>query len=127
MTLVREIMAEAMKHGYKAYTINNSDEYGFLITPNGNVLHVGRATWGNGVVFSLEYKPSRRCGSGCSCHDDDDYDWGFTKVTIKGLEDFEKAGLKFARELKAPMYRNPEEWIADKQKFLKGSLQEVTV
>lgn len=109
--MVRKILEYAAKNGYTAYAIKGHDSFGYLITPKGNVLAVTKAQWGKGVNFSFEYKANRKCGRGCSCHNStDEWYWGLLSVTTKGIEELEAEGYKFARQLKAPLYKSADEW-----------------
>lgn len=109
--ILTKVLEVGKANGYKAYTVDGHD-FGYLVTPNGNVLSVCNAQWGTGVIFSLEYKPSQKCGSGCSCHTDtDEHDFGVRNVTERDLAYYEVEGLKFARQLKAPLYKNVDEWL----------------
>ena len=101
----------AAKAGNTAYAVEGQEEFGFVVTKKGNVLCVNRATFGkSGVTFTFEYRPSRSCGTGCSCMDGDTQDWGVSSLDAEDIEKFESAGKAFAHELHAPLYRSAEEW-----------------
>ena len=121
MTEVIRTLEMAAQNGYKAYKVNEHDTFGFIVTPNGNILTVNKATWAwgerQGITFTLSYRPNRKCGSGCSCMDEDNYDFGVVNVKAKDLEKYEKKGLKFAHRLKAPRWESVDEWKAYEEKF----------
>ena len=123
MSKVREMLETIAKmEGYKVYTVKGHESFGFVITPLDNVLVVNKANFGNGVTFTLEYKPSQKCGSGCSCMEDD-YDFGVTDITETELKGYENDGMVFARKLKAPLYKNSTEWMTTT--YWKKDLEEV--
>lgn len=117
MNEVMKTLVTAKEAGMTAYKVDGHDTFGYIITPKGNVLGVNKATWSwgdrIGVTVTLKYKPNRKCGSGCSCMERDDYDFGVRNVTADDLLDYEKVGLDFANKLKASMYKSVEEWKAD--------------
>ena len=118
--LITKVLKMAAANGYKCYEHNDGYyHYGFLITPNNNILYIQGGDYGYGVRFSLQYKPSAKTGSGCSCNDD-----AITEVNIKTLEKLEKAGLNFARRLKATLYNTPDEWLDNY--WDRDNLKEVT-
>lgn len=104
-----DIMNEIAKSKeYKVFRYNMKDigsVGAYVITPNGNLLLIQPATW-FGASITLKYKPNAKCGSGCSCLDDND---GITKFNIDMLKGFEQNGLRFARQLKANLYSSIEE------------------
>ena len=112
--IIKGIMDVAKANGYKGYEVEGHEGFAFLVTPKRNVLVINKSQWGTGVNFSFEYKPNKKSGSGCSCHlTTDEWDFGCTKVTAKQLAKYETIGYKFALRLKAPLYKNEEEWLAD--------------
>lgn len=114
---VLEALAKAKESGYEAYKVGDYTSFGYVITPRGNVLGVSEATFNRGgVTFSFEYKPSRINGRGCSCMETtDEQDLGISpqKLNADTLKQFEDNGLTFARELRAQLYKNVDEWKAD--------------
>ena len=104
--MVNEVLKMAAANGYKCYMVNsNYYHYGFMITPNNNILYIQAGDfWG--VDIALQYKPGPKTGTGCRCNEE-----SLNKVTLKTLQQMEKEGLKFARRLKAVFYKNPAEWL----------------
>ena len=102
---VLSVLNLAAANGYTAFKVKNHDTFGFLITPDKNILTVNRGTWG-GVHITFDYIPSRKTGSGCSCEDDDIYE-----IDIEYLKKLEIEGFKFAKRLKATFYSSPEAWF----------------
>lgn len=112
MGIVREMLLKAIEIGCKAYMVEGHNSFGYIVTPNGNVLGVNKATWGTGVNFCLEYNPDQKTGRGCSCHaSTEEWDFGIRNLDAKTLNKLEKEGLKYAHQLKAKLYKNPEEWM----------------
>lgn len=130
MNEVEKTLATAKAAGMTVYMVDGCDTFGFIVTPNGNVIDVNKASWKmgefQGVTFGFAYKPNRKCGSACSCMDKGDYDFGVRNVTAEDILEYEKAGLKYATELKAPRYSSVAEWYAEKDKGVyKGKIKEV--
>jgi hypothetical protein len=106
---------ETMKRaGYKVYATKGHDfistersrgGWVFAITPNDKVLYVQRGEFG-GWEISLQYTPSRQHGSGCRANDMQPY----AEITPATLEDAERENLKFARQLRATLYKSSEDW-----------------
>ena len=118
-TMVQEVLGFAAKQpGYKAYAVNGHRTFGYVITPNDNVLVVNRGDYG-GVHFTFAYIPSKETGSGCSCCDDPQYE-----VSLNDLERLERNGLEFAKKLRAKLYSTSDQWL--KGCYWKKRLQEVT-
>ena len=112
--------------GYRVWIVDNADTYAHFSTPKGNIMTISRCYWGNGFHFALDYKANCNCGTGCSCHEDStEWDLGLVSVTIKGIEKLEEAGLRYARQLKAPMYANVDEFLEYERKFWKDRIKEV--
>ena len=105
--MVKEALEKIVGYeGYNVY-IRPDGDYFWVVTPRNNVLCIERSCWFGGLRISLEYVPSRKTGSGCSCIDDDmTYD-----ISEERLVEYEDAGLKFARELKAKLYSKPEDFF----------------
>lgn len=123
---IQNVIDMAKANGYKPYIVEGYNSWAWLITPRNNVITVSKAEWGNGLRFTFDYKANRNCGTGCSCHEDrDEWDWGLKSVTIKGLEQLEDEGLRFARKLNAPFYESVDEFLAYERKFWKEKLREV--
>lgn len=97
------------KNGYKCFILreNPSFLYGFAITPSDNIIYIQRDSfhW-RGWTFSLEYKPSKKTGSGCQCLENP-----VQEITPEIIREAENQGLAFARRLKATLYNNSEEYI----------------
>lgn len=114
------IFTELTPHGYKCYSVDGSERfgvYGFMITPSDNVLYIQAERFG-GWNFSLQYKPSRQCGTGCQCLEE-----AVSAVTLETVQKAEKEGLQFARRLSAPLYANSAEWL--RKYWRPNSLREV--
>lgn len=124
MTIADVVALCKATEGYRVYQIDKR-EYAFIVTPKANVLCVQRATWGEGFIFTFNYKPSRKCGTGCSCHDKDTWDWGLKAVTIKGIEELEEEGYRYAKRLRAELYESSEEFLEYERKFFGDKLREV--
>lgn len=97
------------KNGCKCFILreNPSFLYGFAITPSDNIIYIQRDSfhW-RGWTFSLEYKPSKKTGSGCQCLENP-----VQEITPEIIREAENQGLAFARRLKATLYNNSEEYI----------------
>ena len=123
---IQNVIDMAKANGYRAYIVEGYDSWAILVTPRNNVITVSKAEWGNGLRFTLNYKANRNCGTGCSCHKDrDEWDWGLKSVTIKGLEQLEEEGYRYAKRLRAKLYESPEEFLEYERKFWKDKLREV--
>lgn len=106
---------ETMKQaGYKVYATKGRDfistersrgGWVFAITPSDNVLYIQRGEFG-GWEISLQYTPSRKNGSGCRANDMQPY----AELTPAILEEAERENLKFAQQLRAPLYKSSEDW-----------------
>jgi len=104
-----EGMKELVKNGFKCF-IKKEDPsylYGFMITPQDNVLYIQRDSfeW-RGWTTTLQYKPSKKNGSGCFCFEEP-----FQRITVETILEAEKEGLNFARKLRATLYNNSEEYL----------------
>lgn len=101
-----EVFNLAKANGCECYfTPEESNyDYGFMIFPDGTIMYGQNGDfWG--WKFSIEYKPSREAGTGCSCNDEPvtEIDWN-TLVAIKN------SGLAYAHRLGANMYSSGDEW-----------------
>ena len=96
-------VTELTKHGYKAYDVG-SETYCFIVTPSDNVLYVQAEQFG-GYNFSLQYRPSRECGTGCQCLEEP-----VSTIDLETVIKAEQEGLAFANRLHAPRWNNSEEW-----------------
>ena len=98
-----DAITELTKQGYKAYDVG-SDTYCYIITPSDNVLYVQAERFG-GYSFSLQYRQSRECGTGCHCLDNP-----VSVIDVETVQKAEQEGLAFANRLHAPRYSNSAEW-----------------
>lgn len=122
--IIRTLLEYAATQGYKCYeTQSKFYAYGWLITPNGNILYVQPGDYYGGYRFSLKYKPRKDTGSGCSCNN---YDEPLYKVTLETLQQIEQAGLNFANELKATLYTKQEVKDFFKNYWNKDNIKEIT-
>jgi len=97
--------AAAKIDGYKVMK-NHERDYFYIITPADNVLYIQNGDF-SGLNASLEYQPSRDTGSGCRCNEEP-----FYTIDAATLEELEKAGLQFAKELKAKLYSTSAAWLS---------------
>lgn len=104
--------------GYKILR-NPKRNYFHVVTPQGNVLYFQHGAYG-GLVATLEYKPSRTTGAGCRCNDEA---FNVEALTETKMQELERDGLAFARELHAKLYANAEEWRSNY--FDKANLVEI--
>ncbi len=121
MNLVEKVLALAAENGYKAFRVEDHDTFGYIITPDDNVMSVCRGTWG-GVTFTLNYIPSKEHGQGCSCKDEDIY----RVPSLEELKDLELAGINFAKRLNAKPFNNSDQWYKQNYWQQKGMLKEVS-
>lgn len=112
---LREELTEAMKtltsKGFTCYLLKENKDgylYGYIVTPNRNVIYIQQDDYRMGWMFSLQYVPSRSTGGGCGCLDNPVWD-----ITEEIILKAEREGLAFARKLKATLYASPEKWLAD--------------
>lgn len=91
--------------GYKILR-NPEHNYFHVVTPKGNVLYFQHGEYG-GLVAVLEYVPSRTTGTGCQCNEDA---FNADELTATKMQELERDGLAFAKELHAKFYANAEEW-----------------
>ena len=93
------IFHETMKMGRFSYPISDTIMY----IQNGDF-------WG--FDFSIEYKPSRKTGTGCRCNDESicEVDWD-TLISLR------RDGLDFAEKLNAKLWENADEWKAHQWNF----------
>lgn len=111
----------AKANGYKVYKVKSHD-YVRLVTPRRNVLCISKSYWGNGLVFTLMYKPSKDNGSGCTCHKTSEgFYFGIPdhQMTLEKLEELEDYGCKYANELGASLYKDPQEFFDSESRFWK--------
>lgn len=104
--------------GYKILR-NPERNYFHVVTPKGNVLSFHHGKYG-GLVAVLEYVPSRTTGTGCQCNK---YAFNVDELTATKMQELERDGLAFAKELHAKLYANAEEWRSNY--FYKNSLVEI--
>lgn len=104
-----EAMKKLSKEGFKCFIIkeNPSYLYGHIITPNDNVIYIQRDTftW-RGWTTSLAYKPNKNTGTGCACFEEP-----FQTITKDIILNSEIEGLRFAKKLKATLYKSNQEWF----------------
>jgi hypothetical protein len=121
--IIRTLLEYATTQGYKCYeTKREFSAYGWLITPNGNILYVQPDDYCGGYRFSLKYKPRKDTGSGCSCNDEP-----LHRVTLGTLQQIEQAGLNFANELKATLYTEQEVENFFEKYWDKDNIKEVVI
>jgi len=108
-------MKELSQNGFKCFILkeNPSFLYGFMITPEDNILYIQRDSfkW-RGWSVSLNYKPGKKTGSGCQCFAEP-----FEKITTNIILRAEKEGLSFAHKLKANLYNSSEEYLENLWNF----------
>ena len=98
-------LEQLKQYGYVCYVDRFGNKpYGFLITPNDNVMYI-EYTDIKGWHVNLCYKPKRETGSGCSAENCD-----FTNLTVDNLKLAEKNCLQYARILNAEFYKNSKAW-----------------
>lgn len=106
---VQEILKEVAKNGrslgYTAYVVKGHDTFGYIVTPNDNVIGVNKDYFG-GVNFDLEYVPSKEHGSGCRCNDEPLFSFD-----VAVLATLESKGLAFAKRLGAKLYSSSAAWL----------------
>lgn len=107
---VQEILKEVAKNGrslgYTAYAVKGYDTFGYIVTPNDNVIGVTKDYFG-GVNFDLEYVPSSAHGSGCRCNDAPLFSFD-----VADLAALESKGLAFAKQLGAKLYHGSGAWLS---------------
>ena len=109
-----DAVTELTKQGYRAYDAGN-ETYCFIVTPSDNVLYVQAEQFG-GYNFSLQYRPSRACGTGCQCLENP-----ANAIDLETVVKAEEEGLAFAKRLRAPRWNNSDEWLSnywDKEKMV---------
>ncbi len=104
---LKNIMEELTKEGFKCFILkeNHSFVYGFIITPNDNVIYIQPGDF-FGWNLSLKYKPSQKNGQGCRCNEEP-----LTEINSDIILKQEQEGLNFARKLRATLYNNSEEYL----------------
>ena len=108
---VLEALKAAKNSGCKVYKVEKYDSWGYIVTPNNNILVINKSQWGAGVTFSFEYIPSQSTGSGCACMEGDEHDFGITEINPDTIANYENQGLQFARRLKAKFFNSPQEFF----------------
>jgi hypothetical protein len=102
-------MQELNKNGFKCFILKERQDgfmYGYVITPSDNVIYIQRDAYHwRGWTFSLKYKPGRDTGTGCQCLEEP-----VNNITVDIILQAEQEGLKFARKLKANLYKNSQEY-----------------
>ncbi len=109
-----QILNIAKANGCEVYKAKSGElpEYGTIIFPDETIMGVSLSFFG--YDFTIEYVPSKENGTGCMCNGDD----GVTDtIDWAKLLELKEAGLKFARELGAKLYKNRSEWEAREAKF----------
>lgn len=119
--MIKEILKMAMKNGYKALMCKGKEGYGFLITPNGNVMMINEEYF-SGYNISLKYVPSAKSGTGCAAYDEYNAP---TEYTMELIEEKEQELLKWARRMKVEFYASPEAFIEWYEGFYNTKLEEV--
>lgn len=99
-----EGMKGLKKQGLKCYVKRDTSCYGWIITPSNNILYVQICDLSYNWEYTLEYKPSRNCGSGCQCLDKNIINDLSLETVLKN----EVAGVQFARSLGAKLYTEKE-------------------
>ena len=102
---MKNTLTELCDKGYKLYDVG-SETYCFIVTPRDNVLYVQQERFG-GYNFSLQYRPSKKCGTGCQCFEEP-----VSEVNLENVIKAEKEGLAFANRLHAPRWDNSAEWLS---------------
>ena len=103
-----ELITQLKNEGYKVFGLKPKVErdYVFIYTPNNNLLFVSQDTF-SAYHISLQYKPSRKNGSGCSSRE---Y-WDSCK-TVEDIKNAEIENSIFASTFKEKItkYKNFNEW-----------------
>jgi len=120
---VLEALQAAKTSGCKAYKVKKHDTFGYIITSNNNILAVSKSMWGAGVVFTFEYIPSQKTGSGCACMEGGEHDFGITEINAETIAYYEKEGFEFAKKLKATFYSSPAAWM--EKLYWKKDIEEI--
>lgn len=107
---INEAINQVLKiEGYKIFR-NPERNYFFVVTPSDHILYI-QNNYFFGLDISLQYIPSRKTGSGCSCLKSND---GYTgELTKESLTRFENNGLNFARRLHASLYKSPNDFFSN--------------
>lgn len=104
MKTVTKILEMAKENGYRSFESTREEaDYGWMITPNNNILYIQKGDFGYGYNMSLQYAPSKQKGSGCRCNEDT-----ISEITVETLKKMEMEGLKLAIKLKAKLYTENE-------------------
>ena len=113
MEIYRQELINSLKElsieGFRCFILkeNPSFLYGFIITSSDNVLYIQRDAFKTrGWTLTLEYKPSKKNGTGCQCFDNP-----FETITKDIVLQAEQEGMLFAKKLDAELYENSNEFI----------------
>lgn len=97
------LMKECTKNNFKCYVVKEINSYGFIITPNDNVMFISYSPV-LGYKLSLEYLPSRKTGTSCSTRSE------ICSLSVDDILQIEKECLAYAKQLGANFYKNSESW-----------------
>lgn len=101
-----EVLKEIKGYGLKVFIRTDARyAYGFIVTENDNVLYI-EASYFYGYDFSLRYIPTEENGRGYKINGDP-----ITEISKSIIEQLESDGLDFAHGIKAPLYKNSEEFF----------------
>ena len=104
---LKAILKDLVELGYSCY-ITREDSYfvyGFIITPNDNVLYIQRDTYAQrGWVITFKFVPSGEFGNACVALPEP-----FRNISVDTIAMAEKNGLAFAKNLGATLYKNSKE------------------
>lgn len=108
---IKKVLEIAKENGCFCYLYaKDTATWGYIIFPDETVMYVQNGYFG-GYDFSIQYIPSRRTGSGCSCHGDNPDSISESEISWEKLLELKAEGLKFARELGAEMPYDPIDYI----------------
>ena len=119
-SLVKEVLSFAAENGYKAFSVEGHDTFGYIVTPDDNIISVNKGEFG-GVTFSFNYVPSKKNGRGCLCNDRTLY----AIPSITELQAIEAVGRNFAIRLGAEFYKSSSQWYKENYWQQHGLLREV--
>lgn len=122
---VKEVMETLKTNDYELYNIRkrlkypddlgdtsaegNTSSYFYAVSPSGSIMYFEHSNiWGWNT--SVQYRPSRKNGGGCS---DGDYYESFSteQMTIEKIEELLNRDIRYARRLKATFYSSVEQWL----------------
>lgn len=110
---LKAILKDLVELGYSCY-ITREDSYfvyGFIITPNDNVLYIQRDTYAQrGWVISFKFVPSGEFGNACVALPEP-----FRNISVDTIVMAEKNGLAFAKRLGVTLYKNSKEFLTSSQ------------